>query len=339
MKKILTLIIHLFIANSLIAENVQISELGKFKIEYATATQTDVIRGSQLIASVKEQVGMAFVLNTPTNIQQIDYILNNGDLIKKGQPFAILRGTEVHHFISEFKVFQKLLNLTEKRLNRNKELFRKKLIDEEKWLTISKNYYETMLEFEHMHHFYDLIVSINESDDSIIIKAPLSGVFTIPNNQSHFSEGDTIASFVPKKSIKLKIQLPSNLANNISYIESNSCKLNITKKSRIASGAFVEVWTESLTDECPLLLGQQIMVYPFFKEHAFLVPKSAVFSINGKDKIFIKSKNELKPIDISLLTSIDENYLLSSQIDLTNAQILSSSVSAVQGILMGLGEE
>jgi len=339
MKKTLTLIVLIFITNSLIAENVQISELGKFKLEYTTATKTDVMRGSQLIATVAEQVGMAFVLSTPTNIQQIDYILNSGDLIKKGQPFAILRGPEVHHFISEFKVFQKLLELTEKRLNRNKKLFRKKLIDEEKWLTISKNYYETMLEFEHMHHFYDLIISINESDDSIIIKAPLAGVFTIPINQSHFSEGDVIASFVPEKSIKLKLQLPSNLVSNISYIESNLCKLNVTKKNRIASGAFVEVWTESLTDECPLLLGQQIMVYPFFEEHAFLVPKTAVFSINGKDKIFVKAKSELKPIDISLLTSIDKNYLLSSQVDLTNAQILSSSVSAVQGILMGLGEE
>jgi len=339
MKKTLTLIALLFISSSLIAENVQISELGKFKLEYTTATQTDVMRGSQLIATVAEQVGMAFVLNTPTNIQQIDYILNNGQLIKKGQSFAILRGPEVHHFISEFKVFKKLMNLTEKRFNRNKELFRKKLIDEEKWLTISKNYYETMLEFEHMHHFYDLIVSINESDDSIIIKAPLSGVFTIPNNQSHFSEGDTIASFVPEKSIKLKLQLPSNLVNNISYIESNSCKLNVTKKNRIASGAFVEVWTESLADKCKLLLGQQIMVYPFFKEHAFLVPKTAVFSLNGQDRIFIKTESVLKSIDISLLTSINKNYLLSSQIDLTNTQVLSSSVSAVQGILIGLGEE
>lgn len=335
----LLIISNISIASSTVAESVELSSLGKLTLSYVNVTPSSVARGNQLIAVVAEKKGSALTLSTPANIQQISYLLSSGEKINEGQDFAVLKGAEIHHFIAEYKVNKTLLALTKKRFNKNKSLFNKNLIDESKWLTISKNYFETMLEFEHMDHFYEHISSINESEHSVTLKAPVGGVFIRADNNSKLSVGNIIASFIPNTALRLKLQLPASLINTISYVESNTCKLNIANKNQLAVGAFVEVWSETIKDGCQFLLGQKMMVYPFLKQQAYVLPKSAVFSLAGSDKVFIKIKQQLKSVDVSLLSSVGNNYLLSSQTDLNDTQVLTTSVSAVQGVLMGLGGE
>ncbi|WP_339721860.1 hypothetical protein [uncultured Paraglaciecola sp.] len=83
---------------------------------------------------------------------------------------------------------------------------------------------------------------------------------------------------------------------------------------------------------------------PFYTQIAYRVPKLAIFSWDADQYIFVKQDSMLVSLQVNLLSS-DANYyivqLQQSDNPLTEGKIevLVSSVSAVQGVLLGLGSE
>lgn len=328
-----------FFSYTVVAETVEITSLGKLQLSYKPVVAVTNIAGKKLVASVTNKIGESYVLNTPTNVQQILYLVENGRYVKKGQIIATMKGPEVHHFLSEFQAYQSLYQLTKLRLENSRELFSEKIIDEDKWLQINKNYQSTFLVYEHMRHFYDLITNISEIDDSLQVVSPVDGIIIMPKHMTRISEGDTIASFISKKSIQLEVNIPVNKSEKLSKVSTSRCELAITNKSQIAYGAFSKVWSEPITEICGLSYGQKILVTPHFEQRAYKISKSAVFNYRGRDSIMIKRGLSLITFEVSLLTSDGENYLVSTTSDIGQDQVLVTSVSAVQGVLIGLGGE
>lgn len=325
--------------NSVIAEQIKLADLGKLKVVFSKIDKVEHVPSSKILVEVSVKEGDAFVLTTPTNIQQIRYLLVDGEPVKKGQPYATLLGPEVHHFLSEFEATKTLYEISKSRLENSRSLFNKKLIKEEKWLEINKYYYAIYLEYEHMRHFYDLINSVNEDDDSITIEAPIDGVFNRPSIGKKYSEGDVIARFIPQESIRLNLKLAPNQAASLDHVSLPNCRVDIATISKVAVNAFVDVWSEPIDQSCQLVFGQAELAVPFYKRDAYKVSKNAIFILDGIDHILVKRGAVLEAVRVSLMTSEGHNYLLTSETELTNSEVLISSVSAVQGILLGLGGE
>jgi len=341
MKNALTCIsIGLFLSSHfVVAETVELSSLGKLRLSFKSVETVKSVSGKKLMAFVTNKVGESYVLSTPTNVQQIFYLVENGEPIKKGQIIATMKGPEVHHFVSEFQSYESLYQLTKQRLENSRSLFQKKIIDEDKWLEINKNYQATFLIYEHMRHFYELITAISEADESMQVRSPVDGIIVKPKNKVRFDEGDTIAKFVPSSAIQLELKLPVKKSKELFRLSTATCELAIASKSKVAEGAFTRVWSEPITEECGLVYGQQVIVVPHYNQKAYKIPKSAVFNHNGNDSILVKQGQGLNTVEVSLITSDGENYLVNSEKDLSQDSILMTSVSAVQGVLLGLGGE
>jgi len=320
------------------AQTIDIQSLGQFNKEYQNVESLSHIPGRSLVANVEIMPGHSYHLKTPADINQLTFLLSDGDKIVKGQAFAKLSGSEVHHFMTRLDAKKQLFEIAKKRRDNSKVLVRKKIIDEDKWLQINNNYYSSLLEYEHLLHFAELIEG-KMQDETITITAPTDGYFVKPKSNNYFEEEDTLASFVSAEQIKLKVNLPITNSSNVAFLELLNCKLNITTHNKTSSGAFVEVWSESIKSECQLMLGQQVSVKPYFQQKAYRLNKQAVFSLEGDDHILVRQGEVLKLVKISLLASVADDYIFSSGEVLTNASVLVSSVSAVQGLLIGLGGE
>jgi len=327
------------------AQEINLGSLGLLQLTFEKIKKITHIPSEKTLAKVEIKRGEAYILTTPTNVQQLSYLVNNGEKLIKGQPFAVLRGPEVHHFLSELNAIRSLFELSKQRLINSKKLFEKNLIEEGKWLEINQNYHSDSLEYEHMMHFYELITSIDEKTDSITIKSPISGVLsqTFSENrmleQVGIAEGDVIASIVPLKAMRINMHVPLKNAAKIEYLELSQCRLKVDSISNVSQGAFVELWSEAIGEECQLMLGQTQTATPFLKQTAFQISKKALFELEGKDYILIRSKQKLKSIEVFLLNSVADNYYFTTSVSLANVDVLTSSVSAIQGILLGLGGE
>jgi len=340
MKNLLQLIIIIFIgANSANTQAIEIEQLKQLRLEFVMPEVEQEFPGQNLAAEVSIRPGEDFTLYSPATIQQIHFLVVNGEKISKGSPIAVLSGPEIHHFVTAYEFNKQLMQLLEKRYQKNKELLKKKAINEKKWIEISKEYLAVKLEFNHMNHFMQLVSVINEKDDSLTVIAPEDGLINITKNNGSFSNEEAIFSVIPLKSVRLKIELPIKYQSVISKVHTDKCSLKVVSVSGIAEKSFVTAWTETVLSSCQLSMGERLTVTPSYAQQAWVIPMYAIFNWNDKNQIFVKVEQKLVMVEVKILGAKDNQYFVSTKYPLQGKQILNSSVSAVKGILQGLGGE
>ena len=321
------------------ATEIDIATLGELSLNYQKATFVTSFPGQNIAAEVTFKKGEAFTLAAPRRIQQINYLVEVGSIIEKGQPIAELRGPEMHHFLTEMEVARQLLRDSERRYKSNKVLFEKKAIKESQWAEISEKYYAAQLEYEHMRHFNDLVIRTDEENDSIIIGAPVSGVVNYSLEYNGLLAGADIALIVPTSAIRLEAALPASTRKGLASLKTPTCELKVSSTTAIVNNFFVSAWSEPISPQCELILGQTLLVTPLYKTNAYKVPMKAVFQWQRASSVFIRDSGQLRVVDVELIASSGENYIVVSDSSLQNSDVLVSSVSAVQGMLIGLGGE
>ena len=333
------LILTLALGEGVAASEIQITDLGELSLAYQRASSVTSYPGQHIAAEVTFKKGEAFTLVAPRRIQQIKYLVEVGSFVERGQPLAELRGPEMHHFLTEMEIVRQLLHGAERRYKSNKVLFEKRAIKESQWTEVREKYFAAQLEYEHMRHFSDLVISKDEEDDSIVIAAPVSGIVDYALEYNSLVSGANIALIVPKSAIRLEAALPASSRKGLVSLRTPSCELKVSSMSAIVSRFFVSAWSESLLPQCELILGQTLLVTPLYTTNAYKVPMKAVFQWRGASSVLVHQGSQLKLVQVELIASSGKDYIVACDMSLENTEVLVSSVSAVQGILIGLGGE
>ncbi len=333
------LLVTLLMGKTAVADDINIANLGALSLKYHGITAVTSYPGQNIAAEVTFKKGEAYTLTAPRRIQQIRYLVEVGSIVEKGQPLAELRGPEMHHFLDEMEVARQLFISAERRFNSNKKLFEKRAIKESQWAEVSEKYYAAELEYEHMRHFNDLVISTDEQENLIVIGAPVAGVVDYsPDYHGLVADAD-IAIIVPQSAIRLEAALPASGRTGLVYLKSSSCQLKVSSVSAIVSNFFVSAWSEPLSPQCDFMLGQTLLLTPMYKTSAYAVPMTAVFQWHRATSIFVRDGAQLRAVEVELIASSGKDYIVSSGNLLADTEVLVSSVSAVQGILIGLGGE
>jgi hypothetical protein len=322
-----------------VAQEVDIAALGSLQLSFVQAETVEVYPAQPLSAQVSFRSGDAFSLVAPGRVQQIDYRVEVGAAVAQGQPFAILRGPEMHHFQIEYEASKQMLEATRRRFNSNKALYERKAIRESQWIEVSEKYYAAQLEYEHLRHFYELVRSDTQDPDALTLVAPFAGLIDYDAKHGAIEAGESIARFIPQKSVRLEVALPNALRADIAYLQTDLCQLAVEQVGGMARGFFVSAWTETVKPECQLIPGQQLLVTPLLRARAYRVTQNSVFQWGEGSHVMVKQGQSLLPVAVTLLGSEGDDYLLLSDEPLAGREILVSSVSAVQGLLLGLGGE
>lgn len=334
------LLTNLLFAQMAGAQVINTADLGRLTLEYQTVSQVDAYPGQSLAAQVSFRQGEAFSVVTPYRVQQLSYLLQPGAEVSAGQPIAVLQGPEIHHFLSEFDVKKQLLMDAEKRYNNNLALYEKQAIKASQWLQISEDYYTLKLEFEHMRHFHELLIEEKDrQEDSVTITAPVAGVIEYSQGEPGIAADGEIAVIAPRSAIRLKVHVPAAQRTHLSGFRTDECTLEVAIISGIVSDFFVETWSDPLPADCQFLPGQQLMVTPYFKLPAYQVARSSVFQWQGQAHLFLRDGDQLVATPVELVSTTGSDYFVITEQPILDREVLVSSVSAVQGILMGLGGE
>ncbi len=337
---IIAILLVAFIPNKkVLAISLNISELGLYDFYYKNITKVEHVSGNNLLATTGEKVGSNYSVFLPFNVQQIQYLVINGERIVKDQKIAILTGYDVHHFLDEFAAAQALFENADKQYQSSLRLYKNKVLKQSQWIEISKNYFEAQLRFEHLHH-YKSFLNIDKNGQISII-APTAGIIRYSNNFAAKTEEELLFDVIPDDAIRLKVVVPLKNIENLGHIQvvGQQCTLEVDTKEKIINGYTAVIWSKSITNECTLTLGQKVVITPVYDQTAFVINKSAVFEFDNHNYIAIKRGEQLDLVSISILNSINDHYIFASETDVNNAQALVTSVSAVQGVLLNLGDE
>jgi hypothetical protein len=335
---ILAVTLSMFSVNVLSA-SLDLAELGALNLQYQQLEVGQGFPGPPLAAEVTYRPGEAVSLVTPVRIQQITYPVAPGQSVTKGDVIAEMSGPEIHHLVTEFAVISERYRSAEARFERNQALYESKSIDEARWLEISDTYYALKLEHEHLRHFTELLLDDSEDPDHISFTAPTSGLLQYRQAEPGIAEGNEIALILPEQALRLRVAVPINSRTGLSHLEFKNCQLAVASISGVAEGFFLRAWSEPLPKSCPLLPGQQLMVRPIYEIQGYEIPKAALTHWQGEPAVFLKSDNRLELVKVEVLGSISGGYYVSSRKPLAGRDILKTSVSAAQGILLKLGGE
>ncbi len=323
-----------------VAQTVDLDLLGAFDLNFESALPVATYPTEPVAATVAFRKGEAFSVPSPGRVQQIEYLVEPGASVQEGQPVAVVRGPAMHHFEMSYQSSKVLLAGAQRRFDSNKELYERKAISAAKWLEISEKYYTLQLEYEHMRHFFELVVEGDDDPDALTLKAPLAGVIDYSAAYGGVEEGENIALFIPHGAIRLEARLPNRIQGEVVALATTDCELPIERVSAMTDGFFVQAWTVPLMSTCDLMLGQQVLATPLLGGAGiYSVPMTAVFQLERQTQLLLREGDALVPVEVRLLGADGDNYLLRADIDLRQREVLVSSVSAVQGVLLGLGGE
>lgn len=312
-------------------------QLGQLEQRTEKVKNIEQYTGSQLIATVSEMSGQAYVLNAPMNVQRTVFEKSPGTFVEAGESFVTLIGPEVHHYYNQYKIYEQLHQQSAALYEHNKTLFQNQSISEASWLAVSQQFYSIKLIYDEYLHFFEYVNKVDESNESLVLGAPIDGFVSYKTPMS-IETGSNLARFIPQTALRFKVKLPANEVRKIVSFQTPHCSLGISSVDKQTEAFLQTAWSESITDHCRVTLGQEVIVTPHYKANAYQVSRQSVFNWQGENYLFYQNQENYVAAKVILLSSTRDGYVVSSDISLDAKNALVTSVSAAQGILMGLGE-
>ena len=316
--------------------SVPLNSLGKLSLSYSSINALSTMEKPVSTGMVKVLPGSPLRIISPMNPQKIDYLVAHGESVTHNQRIALLSGSEVHHFRDNLAAKKALFDLTKSRFDKNRELASVNGITQEKWLNIAQQYYNAQLAWGHLDHFAEMFEP-HEDDDMGYLLAPSKGVFLLPEQASADTETQ-LGAIVSPNDIRLTTLVNASEKEWVEAINTGSCSVNVEKVEDINHRFFVRVWSSLLPEDCALQLGAQVNARVQLSVSALTVSADSVFYLHGQASIFVRRANALEAVPITLIGNADnENAVFTAEGLTKNDEVLTSSISAVQGILLGLG--
>jgi len=159
------------------------------------------------------------------------------------------------------------------------------------------------------------------------------------DHQGRLVAGTELAGFLAADALQLRAQVPMRSALELVGLSLPDCRVAVTRVDSVAEGFLLTAWSEALPASCNVPLNATVSASPLYRQAAYSVPRTAVFTREGEAQVLVRRGDSLEAVHVSLLTPVDGNYAVTTATDLADSAVLVTSVSAVQGILLGLGGE
>lgn len=318
---------------------VSIEDLGDLNLSFAPVQRLDEVPGPAVQARATHRSGAMYRIELPRDVRRANYLVDNGEVVSAGQPFVVLDGPEIHHLLLEYSTLQTRYESAKDRYERSRESYRQQALREDQWVEIADRYLALHLEFEHMRHFQELVRESTEQDEAILLVAPIDGRIQYGDNRGRLVAGTELAGFLAADALRLRARVPTASAENLAGLELSGCRIAVAAVDSVAEGFFVTAWSEPIPADCGVMLNATLSARPLYRRDAYAVPRSAMFTRDGEAQVLVRRGNALESVAVSLLMPDGEDYAISAVSDLAGSDVLVTSVSAVQGILLGLGGE
>jgi hypothetical protein len=335
--KTLIALVSLLTFNISAAESISLDKLGALNLDYQNIKQVSGFDLKPVPAQVSYLPGAAYQITAPFRPQQIDLLVAAGSEVKQDQALLRLSGSEVHHFQSQYQSQKTLYDIANQRYQNNLKLMKNKQISASQWQQIVTEYHQQNMALADFRHFYELLET-TDRDDQIYLKAPQDGIYFPPTNFEQF-ESLYLGEILPTDSLRIELSLPALTALQVTSISTGLCELSVEQVARESDGYFVKIWSEPIKTDCQILPGQEINVTPHYQNKVFQVPRTSLFDYQGQTQIMIKENTNLNTQVVTVIHGNQDYYYLKSDKELSGISVLTDSVAAVKGILLGMGGE
>jgi hypothetical protein len=318
---------------------IPLSTLGQLELQFGDVTTATEYTHADYVAVPTPLPGSAMRMIAPIAPQQRLYLVANGEPVEQGQKIALLRGAEVHHFFDNYAALTESYQLAKKRYDANQALYKTGSVSQEKWQQITADYLKARLEWGHFNHFSEIFSAVPDDEDAGYLLAPIAGYFFFASDEGS-PDAVNLGEVVADENIRLRTLLPASLATSVTRLGLSQCSLPIERREHIAAQMMVAVWSATMTNACAGLPGQFIRVTPITEQKVQMISPNALFTHHQQTQVLVKDGQRLVPMPVNVIAQTNTQQLVIAYTpELLGKSVLTTSVSAVQGLLIGLGEQ
>jgi hypothetical protein len=241
--------------------------------------------------------------------------------------------------MQEYDIAGQRLAVARSRYESNRTLHREQAISEARWMEISDAYFDALLHYEHLRHFRDLVEPSKDTDDGVLLHSPAAGIVVFNPQRPGFAAGAELAKIIPPGSQRLRVAVPLDRRRALTSLSAGGCVVAIDSIAGIADQYFAEAWSEPLGQDCDLMPGQRLQVTPRYRGDYCLLPDTSLLRRDSGNAVFMRAADSLELTPVTVVGSSGSDYVANCTGALTRGEVLVDSVSAVQGMLQGLGGE
>lgn len=334
----LLLAVLLFPVFAAAQERLGLDDLGDLELAWANLDPMARVPGPALRAVARSGPGAALRFRLPADVQRTEFRAPPGAPVTAGDPVAVLEGLEIHHWLLEYEALERRFDTARQRYERNLPLYREGALPGDRWAEIEERYFSLRLEFEHMRHIREWLQPGPENvPDSLLASAPTSGWLLYDSRNVMLEAGATLYEILPRDELRLRVDVPAERAAQIEALAFDGCEVAVDRVEEAAQGFYRTAWSLPLADACLLGPGTALGVRPLYRAQALFVPREAVFQWRRAPHVWLRQGDSLVAQPVTLIADVPDGYAVSADPALAGGEVLTRSVSAAQGILLGLG--
>jgi hypothetical protein len=335
---LLTLLLAMPLTPALGQDELPLEALGDLELAWAPITPLERVPGPSLRATVGTDPGAAFRLLLPATVQRADFLVGPGAEVAPGDPLVILEGPEIHHWLLEFEALEQRFATARRRYEGNLPLYREGALSQDRWAEIQERYFALRLEHEHMRHFHEwLLDSPAGREEALLLGAPVAGLVIYDSGDPTLGAGQMLLEILPADGLRLRVEAPRDRAATLEALSFGDCEVPVDRVETAARNFYRAAWSAPLVGDCRLAPGTILGVRPHYRAKAMLVPREALFQWRREPHVLLRRGERLVAQQVALLADMPEGYAVVAETALEDAEVLVRSVSAAQGILLGLG--
>lgn len=345
MNRFNTALIGVFIAVSAVSAVSAASEgttiakeqLRSLDTRYAQPEAAAVRPGERVLLEARALDGDRFIVRLPFRPNRLAPLVAAGSAVAAGQAVAEVSGPELDAWLIHARGVEARYATAKKRYRDNLTLFEQQSLPASTWADIANAYFALNAQMHQVEHTRELLSVVSQGQAQLI--APRGG--RIEFARAGFSDdGEIDVAFITdERALRLSGFVSQNERRPPVQIAVGDCVMAVGVAEASAQRLLRRIWSVPIPDCLEVSPGVQlegVLRYPF---EGFVVPRTAVGSVNGQPGVFMERDSNLVFVPVLILSSDAKSFYISSDTDITGQRVLIESVSAVQGLLLGLGED
>jgi len=321
-------------------DELALADLGDLDLAFAPVQSLERVPGPNLRASVHPDPGAAYRVLLPANVQRSRFRVAPGAPVAAGDPVVRLEGAEIHHWLLEYDALRVRFETAKRRYERNRPLYEDRALPEADWADIQERYFALRLESEHMAHFHEwLLPSPEEDGDALVLGAPVAGIVMYDSGMPALDAGDVLLEILPEDGLRLRVEAPAARSVDLTAVAFGDCEVAIERVEGTHQGLYRRAWSRPLVGACTQAPGAVLSVRPYYRLQALQLPRAAVFQWRRTPHVWLRQGERLLARPVRIVADTPDGYAVAAEAALENGEVLVRSVSAAQGMLLGLGGE
>lgn len=318
------------------SQEVPLAKLKGIDLVFTPARAVNTRPGPRIQLRVSNLPGDEFALRLPFTPNRIEPLVAEGALVKAGDPLVRIFGPELEAWLIEAADTKQRFEEARKRYERNRPLFEQNALSSDTWLAISDRYQSLRLA---MHHVEHVTQWLDAGSSQATLRSPSTGLVRLSAKEGESGPETTIATIIAPRALRLVGSLSADTEESAVDFRVANCRVAIDRQERIVSGFRRLLWSEPASTCVPLQPGLRFSGRISFAMEGFAIPKAALLRSAGRTVVALRRRDTLVLTEVQLRGEDTADYYVTGPPELAQQPLLSSSTSALQGLLAGLGAD